>query len=386
MDKIKLLVLDVTNAGVGKFRFRDPHIMLQKLFMDDFHIDIVINPPLHEKEFSSQYDAVFAQGSLLMKDDVYALFEELRKDGMKIIIDLDDYWRLPRTHAMYQKMENAHKTLTSRLGVASLITTTTQFLASKIKNHNKNVVVIPNAINPKEKQFQPKVTPSERIRIGWAGGSSHLEDLKLLRGMANQMINYKQQSCQMVMCGFNNLSRNVETGETVKVKAPKVWMQCEYIFTSGYFNMDDTYIHYLLNPKEEQYPDVNNQPYKRIWTRPIQTYGTCYNEFDIAVAPLVDDEFNRMKSQLKVIEAGFHKKPLILSDIAPYQIDCIHGKNAMLVSEKKAHKLFAKYAKKLVNSEAMRQDMGEALYETVKDKYDLNKVTAIRASAYKSLF
>jgi glycosyltransferase involved in cell wall biosynthesis len=177
-----------------------------------------------------------------------------------------------------------------------------------------------------------------------------------------------------------------ETGETVKVKAPKVWMQCEYIFTSGYFNMDDNYIHYLLNPKEEQYPNVDNQPYKRVWTRPIQSYGTCYNEFDIAVAPLVNDEFNRMKSQLKVIEAGFHKKPLIASDVAPYQIDCVHGKNAMLVPEKKAHKLFSKFAKKLVTSEAMRDDLGEALYETVKDKYDLNKVTVKRANAYKSLF
>jgi hypothetical protein len=212
MDKIKLLVLDVSNAGVGKFRFRDPHIMLQKHFMDDFLVDIITNPPLHDKDFSSQYDAVFAQGSLLMKDDIFALFEELKRDGMKIIIDLDDYWRLPRTHAMYQKMEQQYKIMVSRLVVADLITTTTKFLAEKISKYNKNVAVLPNAINPKEKQFKPNPTKSERVRIGWAGGSSHLEDLKLLRGMANQMITFKQQPCQMVMCGFNNLSRNVGNG------------------------------------------------------------------------------------------------------------------------------------------------------------------------------
>jgi hypothetical protein len=33
----------------------------------------------------------------------------------------------------------------------------------------------------------------------------------------------------------------------------------------------------------------------------------------------------------------------------------------------------------------MRKEMGEALYETVKDKYDLNNVTRKRASLYKNL-
>jgi hypothetical protein len=33
----------------------------------------------------------------------------------------------------------------------------------------------------------------------------------------------------------------------------------------------------------------------------------------------------------------------------------------------------------------MVKDMGERLYETVKDKYDLNNVTKDRASFYKSV-
>ena len=35
--------------------------------------------------------------------------------------------------------------------------------------------------------------------------------------------------------------------------------------------------------------------------------------------------FNRMKSQLKVIEAGFYKKALIASDVGPYTIDLNHA-------------------------------------------------------------
>ena len=42
------------------------------------------------------------------------------------------------------------------------------------------------------------------------------------------------------------------------------------------------------------------------------------------MAPLKEHDFNKNKSQLKVIEAGFHKKALIAQDYGPYQIDCVN--------------------------------------------------------------
>ena len=100
-----------------------------------------------------------------------------------------------------------------------------------------------------------------------------------------------------------------------------------------------------------------------------------------------------MKSQLKVIEAGFYKKALIASDIGPYTIDLKHclkngefvDGNAMLVNENRNHSDWAKFIKKLVNNPNLITDMGERLYESVKDKYDLNIVTNQRAEFYKSL-
>jgi glycosyltransferase involved in cell wall biosynthesis len=100
-----------------------------------------------------------------------------------------------------------------------------------------------------------------------------------------------------------------------------------------------------------------------------------------------------MKSQLKVIEAGFYKKALIASNIGPYTIDLVHcldnGKfvdgNALLVDENRNHSDWAKYIEKLVKNPNMVIDMGERLYETVKDTYDLNVVTKNRAEFYKSL-
>jgi predicted AAA+ superfamily ATPase len=59
--------------------------------------------------------------------------------------------------------------------------------------------------------------------------------------------------------------------------------------------------------------------------------------------------------------------------------------NALLVDEVKSHKDWYLSIKRLVENPNMIQDMGERLYETVKDRYDLNKVSIERASFYKSL-
>jgi glycosyltransferase involved in cell wall biosynthesis len=100
-----------------------------------------------------------------------------------------------------------------------------------------------------------------------------------------------------------------------------------------------------------------------------------------------------MKSQLKVIEAGFYKKALIASDLGPYTIDLKHclkngefvDGNAMLVDEHRNHSDWAKFIEKLVKNSNLAKDMGERLYETVKDTYDLNVVTKTRAEFYKSI-
>jgi glycosyltransferase involved in cell wall biosynthesis len=59
--------------------------------------------------------------------------------------------------------------------------------------------------------------------------------------------------------------------------------------------------------------------------------------------------------------------------------------NALLVDENRNHSDWAKYIEKLIKNPNWIEDLGERLYETVKDKYDLNVVTKDRAELYKSL-
>ena len=145
--------------------------------------------------------------------------------------------------------------------------------------------------------------------------------------------------------------------------------------------------------KDLEYPDYKNEGYRRVWTKPITTYAKNYAKFDVSLAPIKNHIFNRVKSQLKVIEAGFYKKALIASNIGPYTIDLKHsldnGKftdgNALLVNETNNHSDWAKYIKKLHDNPNWVKDLGERLYETVKDTYNLEKVSRDRAEWYKTI-
>jgi glycosyltransferase involved in cell wall biosynthesis len=165
------------------------------------------------------------------------------------------------------------------------------------------------------------------------------------------------------------------------------------IFTQNYKYVSPEYEKVLKKYAQEEYPEFISESYRRVWTLPVTSYARNYAKFDVSLAPIKNHMFNKMKSQLKVIEAGFYKKALIASDLGPYTIDLKHclkngeftDGNALLVQESRNHGDWAKYILKLLKNPNLVTDMGERLYETVSKKYDLNIVTVDRAEFYKSL-
>jgi glycosyltransferase involved in cell wall biosynthesis len=294
---------------------------------------------------------------------------------------------------------NLHKKIIENLKVASHITTTTTVFADEMMKFNKNVHVLPNAINPKEPQFQAETLPSDKLRFGWLGGSSHLHDLKLMEGTISKLKPLKDKFT-MSLCGFDIRGTvteiNQQTGEQKQrdiLPEETVWARYEEIFTNKYDMVDSKHKEFLMKFKEEEYISDTLPFYNRVWTKPVTSYASNYRLFDVSLAPIKNHIFNRVKSQLKVIEAGFYKKAIIASNVGPYTIDLKHGLkngeftdgNALLVDEARNHSDWVKYMKKLIDNPNFAYDLGQRLYETVKDTYDLNKVTKDRAELYKSL-
>jgi glycosyltransferase involved in cell wall biosynthesis len=401
MSKIKVLVLPSDTSGVGKYRSVDPHINLQNLYPNDFHIDIDYKPRINDVSYWKNYQIVHFHRNFGDLDQCPTIIKLLKSLGIIVIADMDDYWLPTKEHPIHNLIVNdkMHLKIVENLKSADYVTTTTEIFANEIRKFNKNVVVFPNAIDPKEGQFNEPTLPSDKIRVGWLGGSSHLHDLKLLDGMVNKL-SPLQDKLQYYVCGFDTRGSvteiNKDTGEKRQrpIKPQEtVWSMYENIFTDNYKIISPEYKIFLDRFKEEDYPAIQNENYVRVWTRPTDLYAKNYAKFDISLAPIKNHIFNRMKSQLKVIEAGFYKKALIASNIGPYTIDLKHSLkngqfvdgNALLVDETKNHSDWVKSIKKLVENPNMIADLGERLYETVKDKYDINNVSHERASFYKSL-
>ena len=402
MNKIKVLVVPSDRTGVGKFRSVDPHIFLQNLYPDEFFVDIVYDIPMNDLTFFKKYDLVVFHRSLSPDfEKSVEVVTKLNEMGIPTVADIDDYWMPGKEHPLHDviKVNRLNERIVNSLKSAKYVTTTTTLFADEIKKFNKNVVVFPNAINPNEPQFKEPTLESDRLRVGWLGGSSHLHDLELLDQSISKL-GSSVDKLQFVLCGFDTRGTVTEINAQTKEHKKRniephesVWAKYENIFTQKYSFVSEDYKKFLLNYKQESYSNETNESYVRVWTKPVQSYAKNYSKFDVSLAPIKNHMFNRMKSQLKVIEAGFYKKALIASNLGPYTIDLKHSLqngnfvdgNALLVDENRNHSDWAKFIEKLLKNPNMVKDLGERLYETVKDKYDLNIVTKQRAEFYKSI-
>ena len=391
MSKIKVLVVPSDRTGVGKFRSVDPHVKLNNMFGDDFEVDINYEPELTD-EFLTKYDIIHCHRTLGSYNNSPEIFKRLQKLGIPTLMDLDDYWAPGPEHPAYAllKAHNLAGMIVDNVRAVEYVTTTTPVFANLIKEINKNVYVLPNAVDDKQKQFQSNVEESEFIRIGWLGGSSHYHDLLQLEGVTARL-EKDFNNLQYVLCGFDIRGKVTYIDPQTKQQKERqikphetVWYQYEEILGSNSL-ISGKYKDHLSLYDNRPFDGEKTEKYRRVWTKPVTSYANNYNLFDVSLAPLKPVMFNLMKSQLKVIEAGFHKKCLVAQDVAPYQIDVVDGKNGILVPYKKNSKPWYKALKRLIKEPNQIADLGEALYETVKDTYSLEKVTTDRAELYRSL-
>ena len=421
MSKIKVLVLPSDRTGVSKFRSVEPHMKLQELYSDEFHVDIVTAGTMdftwEDESFLKKYDIVHfhrtvpnivnGQVRQVYLDESKKIIDKLHSLGIITIMDIDDYWQPSKEHPAYQMIvqDKLPQKIRENIKNANYITTTTPIFSNEISNLNKNVIVLPNAIDPNEKQFKNNPEKNDdKMRVGWLGGSSHYHDLIIVGSSVSRFLKENRDHAQMVLCGFDTrgniteIDRNTGQQRTRKIRPEEsVWARYEEMFTEKYSLLEGDYLTQLKKYDEnidKQY-DNRNEIYRRVWTKPITSYASNYNLFDISMAPLKEHDFNKNKSQLKVIEAGFHKKALIAQDYGPYQIDCVNlieygGKinekgNAILVESRKNHKDWYKALKRLKDNPELVNLLSHNLYETVKDKYHIDTVTKKRAEFYRTI-
>lgn len=376
---------------------------------------------------------------------MYNVAKELKKSGTILILDIDDYWHLHKKHPFYGMSveKKMYEPIIENLKIADYITTTTNLFAEKIKETtgNDNVIVLHNSIDPDwMKQFQNNWKPDEngKVRISYMAGSSHQVDVEQLEGVVNfldsdpmtkdkYIINLGGWDCEgsttevhfnqdfgkeLQMLGLWNQemvkSINKSRGDIDKISnlpeeirekyrgnvfnenkrdiksEESIYFYYEKILTDNHkIIKDKDYLQFLMN-FERDVKYENEDKFARRWTQKANIYAKTLDETDIVIAPLADNEFNTMKSNLKQTECWSRKLPIVCSDIPPYNVDGKHMENCVLIPNKKnAHKYWKKYLKRLILDEDLRKKLGKNLYNDFKEKYHLREVTKKRASFYK---
>ena len=297
------------------------------------------------------------------------------------------------------KEQNAQAFVEDQIREADAITTTTKFLANKIKQFNPNVTIAPNSVNLKEQQWCSNKKPTEKVRFLWGGGITHLVDLRLLKTAFQKLDKQILENAQMYLCGYD-LRMNTPQGMKIDDPNRSTWTFFESIFTNNNKwirnPLHGAWLRTAVDNGRDNYgymEEFKNEFYQRRWTKPIMLYGTMYNEADVVLTPLKNNNsFNEVKSQLKVVEAGAHHCPIICSNYGPYTIDDIEGKvdgkqKGFLVDEDDPDSSTKWYdiMKFYVNNPDKIKEHGENMFEYVRDNYEISITNQKRAELFKKL-
>jgi len=221
------------------------------------------------------------------------------------------------------------------------------------------LVVIKNAIDFEVPCWNaPKIQMKNKklVRIGWVGGIHHEEDVKEFAAVALR-VNAKVGK-ENVHWGFYGKPQPGEEKDNWQLD---VWDNYEKYLSAGISN-------YSIYP-----------------AMPSYDYGRMYTNIDISIAPLQMNAFNDSKSEIKVIEAGIYKIPLIASDVGCYDEHIVNGKNGYLIPNDVGPQGFVKPLVDLIKHKKKRLELGKNLHELVSAKFNINNFPGARYELYLSL-
>lgn len=326
--------------GCGYYRLFQPHLHL----VNNYDVKVTFGC-FWKTKTEKLSDEDLKKFDLIVWHKDIALFEidDLKRAknlGIPTVVDFDDHWVINPEHSFAQsyRKNGISVKLHKLILLADYVTCTTEILAEQIAHHNKNVVVLPNAMDMSLPGCQGERKEEKEYCFGYLGGHQHIKDVELLSGLAFQL----KENCK------------------------------DYKMRLFGWDGSDPYKRYagILS-------NYNNSPLEVIQGLPVLQYHQFYHLMDCSLVPLVDNRFNSYKSELKMIEAGFFKKAVIVSNVKPY-LDLITKDNCLKVDSKVD---WYNNCKRLIDNPQLGKDLGEALYQSVQ-KYSLENVNKSRYQFY----
>ena len=214
---------------------------------------------------------------------------------------------------------------------ADAMIVSTPYLRDLYSDLNPNVHVVENSTDFK---VWDKVKRKEHsgVRIGWAGGASHAEDLRIVEPVIRKTLENHKNARFVIVHGIPDFLKEIDRVDGVQK-----------------------------------------------WSR-IDKYPKFLGErgFDIGMAPLVDNAFNRGKSNLRWLEYGSMRVPCVASDVGHFAETIRNGVDGILCRDEKD---WLDAFSHLIAHKTDRRRIGNAAYERIRKDFN----TDTNVFAYESI-
>ncbi len=231
-----------------------------------------------------------------------------------------------------------HAHVRKMIETAHAITVTCDTLAERMKEFNKPVYVYPNSLLFDDIRQYDIRRPADDVRVLWQGGYSHFPDFYPLRQAFHE----------------------------AHVRMPEIkWVVFGTLFRWVYENISSFRVEFHKWVSHELF---------------FMKYGTL--SFDINIAPLADNDFNRCKSGIKWYEAAALKIPTLAQSSGPYKEEISDGENGLLFSTPQE---FVEKLEHLVKDPEYRKELGERAYDWVYEYRNAEKNVVGLHEFYNSL-
>lgn len=246
-----------------------------------------------------------------------------------ILMDMDDNILSTAVynpaHDFYAPGSGFRERALAQMRHADGVICSTPYLAELYREVNPHTYVVPNAI---DLDLWGHVTPKKRggIRIGWAGGASHTEDLLTILPAVKNILATEKDVTFSIVHGVPEEFKNIEG------------VECVYKWA-----------------RIDRYPQM-----------------LAERDFDIGMAPLVDNAFNRGKSNLRWLEYSALGIPTVASRVGHFSETINHGVDGLLAADCQE---FEYQLRRLICDRRLRAKIASAAQRRIATDFNVDSVT-----------
>lgn len=237
------------------------------------------------------------------------------------------------------------------------MTVTTDYLKEYYSGFNDSIAVIPNSLDFDVWGRGYVPNRSKVLRIGWAGGISHRDDLMMVKPAIKRILE-KYPNTKFVHVGYGGSGSQDPISEVV-------------------YGTD------LFEDIDPRRRELGMSTWPEDWPRRLGTLG-----FDIGIAPVTDDSWNWAKSNLKYLEYASFGVPCVASGgetltKLPYSYTIKEGEDGLLAAteDEWVGKLSA-----LIESAELRRKIGESGRQKAQKLYNMDKNYILWLNYYEDVY